>query len=144
MEQTSKYSPFRLRNPLTLFSHICYAIVMNYITKGKQMLSKIFGDSTPTVFSEEEQQNSNRIFKSKTPKYDFSWYLKWIASFFVLGAMSVRGVVELVYYDMVLTIIGLSLWLWVSFLWRDRALIILNGVGLLFVIRNFVEYLAGV
>ena len=144
MEQTRKYSPFRLRNPLTLFSHICYAIVMNYITKGKQMLSKIFGDSTPTVFSAEEQQNSNRIFKSKTPKYDFSWYLKWIASFFVLGAMSVRGVVELVYYDMVLTIIGLSLWLWVSFLWRDRALIILNGVGLLFVIHNFVEYLAGV
>ena len=144
MEQTSKYSPFRLRNPLTLFSHICYAIVMNYITKAIKGISKIFGDSTPTVFSAEEQQNSNRIFKSKTPKYDFSWYLKWIASFFVLGAMSVRGVVELVYYDMVLTIIGLSLWLWVSFLWRDRALIILNGVGLLFVIRNFVEYLAGV
>ena len=144
MEQTTKYSPIRLRNPLTLFSHICYAILMYFINKGKQMLSKIFGDSTPTVFSEEEQQNSNRIFKSKTPKYDFSWYLKWIASIFILIAMSMRGLEEYLYWDMMFSMIGLILWLWVSFLWRDRALILLNAVGFALVLRNFLVYMAGV
>ena len=43
-------------------------------------------------FSEEELRNSKRIYKSATPKYTVDWYIKWIASAFVLGAMSIRGV----------------------------------------------------
>ena len=41
-----------------------------------------------TKFSKEEIENSKRIFKSATPKYTVDWYLKWIASIFVLAAMS--------------------------------------------------------
>ena len=58
-------------------------------------------------------------------------------------AMSLRGVVGLEMYDLVLSIVGVALWLVVSLLWKDRALIILNGVGLLFLANNLITYLIG-
>lgn len=92
-------------------------------------------------FTPEEIENSDRIFKSATPKYTLDWYVKWVASVFVLVAMSFRGVAGYELYDLVLSIVGIALWLWVSVLWNDRALIMLNGAGLLLLIRNFVEYI---
>ena len=74
-----------------------------------------------------------------TPVGTVDWYIKWVASAFVLGAMSIRGVEGLQLTDLVLSIIGISLWLVVSILWRDRALIMLNGAGILFLIRNLAE-----
>jgi len=50
-----------------------------------------------------------------------------------------RGIPEYAFYDGILSILGLALWLWVSILWKDRALILLNGVGLLIVGRNLLE-----
>ena len=82
-----------------------------------------------------------RKIESVTPKGDLSWYIKWIASVFVLVAMSIRGVEEYIMYDLYLSTIGISLWLIVSVLWRDRALIMLNGAGLLFLIRNIFQNL---
>ena len=72
-----------------------------------------------------------------TPKQTLDWYVKWIASIFVLLAMSLRGIDEMIMWDLTLSIIGISLWLWVSILWKDRALILLNGVGLIFLAKNF-------
>jgi len=92
-------------------------------------------------FSKEELENSKRIFKSATPKYTADWYLKWISSVIVLCAMSIRGVPELIFYDLVLSVVGIFGWLIVSFMWRDRALILLNSFGLLFLLRNLVEQL---
>ena len=92
-------------------------------------------------FTSEELKKSKRIFKSATPKYDVSWYVKWVASIFVLAAMSMRGIAEFQFFDLILSIIGIGLWLIVSILWKDRALIMLNGVGLLLLMRNLIEYL---
>ena len=92
-------------------------------------------------FSKEELENSKRIFKSATPKYTADWYLKWISSVVVLCAMSIRGVPELIFYDLILSVVGIFGWLIVSFMWRDRALILLNSFGLLFLLRNLVEQL---
>ncbi len=92
-------------------------------------------------YSKEELEKSRRIFKSATPKYTPDWYIKWVASVFVLVAMSIRGVEEYIMYDLYLSTIGISLWLIVSVLWRDRALIMLNGAGLLFLIRNIFQNL---
>ena len=39
-------------------------------------------------------------------------------------------VVEFRTYDLVFGAIGIALWLWVSVMWKDRALIILNAVSL--------------
>ena len=90
-------------------------------------------------FSKEELKNSTRIAKSATPKYTIDWYVKWVASAFVLAAMSLRGIPEYQETDLVLSVIGITLWLWVSVVWKDRALILLNGVGLLFLVRNLLE-----
>ncbi len=88
--------------------------------------------------SQEELKKSNRWFKSATPKYTFDWYLKWIASVFILAAMSMRGVEGLQFYDLVLSIIGLIGWLVVAAIWEDRALIIVNSFGLLLLLKNLV------
>ena len=90
--------------------------------------------------SPEELKNSDRIFKSATPKYTIDWYVKWVASIFVLAAISIRGIEGLGMYDLGLSIVGISLWLWVSVIWNDRALIMLNGVGLALLLRTLFEY----
>ena len=91
--------------------------------------------------SQEELENSTRIQKSATPKYTIDWYVKWVASTFILAAMSMRGVVGLETTDLIVSTIGVALWLWVSIIWKDRALVLLNGVGLLFLLRNLFERL---
>lgn len=93
------------------------------------------------IYSIAEQENSKRIYKSATPKLTLDWYLKWMASALVLTSMAVRGIPELVVIDLTSSILGVFLWLLVSMIWKDRALIMLNGVGLLFLIRTAIERL---
>jgi hypothetical protein len=50
--------------------------------------------------------------------------------------MSIRGVEGLQTYDLILSIIGVTGWLVVSILWKDRALLVLNGAGLAFLLRT--------
>ena len=89
-----------------------------------------------------EIKHSNRIVKSATPKQDLSWYIKWISSFFILASMSMRGVEGLQMYDLLLSLVGVAGWMWVGFLWKDRALILLNGVGIILFTRTlFQDYI---
>jgi hypothetical protein len=98
---------------------------------------------TDKKFTKEEIENSKRIYKSATPKYTLDWYVKWIASVFVLCAMSLRGIDGLQMWDLGFSIIGITLWLWVSIMWKDRALIVLNAAGLLLLLRNIFTTLNG-
>lgn len=81
-------------------------------------------------FDPKELKNSKRIFKSATPKYDISWYIKWVSSVIILSAITIRasGVTELAWLDMLLSWIGSVGWFFVGLLWKDRAVLILNGV----------------
>lgn len=90
-------------------------------------------------FTVGEIKNSNRIQKSATPKQDLSWYIKWTASCFILASMSIRGIPELATWDISLSLIGVTGWMWVGFLWKDRALILLNGVGILLFARTLLQ-----
>ena len=93
-------------------------------------------------FTVGEIKHSNRIVKSATPKQDLSWYIKWISSFFILASMSMRGVEGLQMYDLILSLIGVAGWMWVGFLWKDRALILLNGVVIILFSRTlFQDYI---
>ena len=84
----------------------------------------------------------NKVINKVTPSHGLSWYLKWIGSTFILTAMSMRGVEGLGLIDLCLSIIGVLLWLWVGMLWKDRALIILNAVGVFILVKNLLtEYL---
>lgn len=61
---------------------------------------------------------------------DFQWYLKWCASIIVLTSLAMRAAgPEYRIYDLMFGWVGIALWLWVSVIWRDRALIMLNGVS---------------
>ena len=91
----------------------------------------------------EEIANSNRWFKSATPKQTLDWYIKWVASAMLLAGMSMRGIDGLQVYDLTISIVGVILWLWVSILWKDRALIVVNSVGLLLLVRNLITMLNG-
>jgi len=86
----------------------------------------------------EEIENSNRWQKSATPKQDLSWYIKWVASVLILAGMSIRGLEGFQLWDLTISAAGVTLWLWVSILWKDRALIVVNSVGLLLLIRNLI------
>jgi len=92
----------------------------------------------PKQFDPKEIENSKRIFKSATPKYTLDWYLKWVASILILISMSLRGIPGFVLADISISLVGVSLWLWVSILWKDRALILVNGVGLVLLLKNFI------
>ena len=105
----------------------------------KNPFTKLYKKALDTTFTKEEIKNSTRISKSATPKYTIDWYVKWVASSFVLAAMSLRGIPEYQETDLILSVIGITLWLWVSVIWRDRALILLNGAGLLYLMRNLLE-----
>jgi hypothetical protein len=92
-----------------------------------------------TKFDPKEIQNSKRIYKSATPKQDLSWYVKWVSSIFLLMGISVRGVEGFQVFDLICSLVGIAGWLVVGLLWKDRALIILNGVGLALLIRTVFE-----
>ena len=93
-----------------------------------------------TEFSKKELQNSKRIFKSATPKYTLDWYVKWIASVILIAAMFARGFEELKAYDLIFSFLGCAGWLWVSLIWKDRALIILNSVAMLILGQGILRY----
>jgi len=92
-------------------------------------------------FDPKEIENSNRIFKSATPKQDLSWYVKWLASLFILVGMSIRGLDGFQTMDLSVSIIGVAGWLIVGLLWKDRALILLNGIGLALLLRTLAQTL---
>ena len=93
-------------------------------------------------FHPDEIKNSKRIQKSATPKQDLSWYVKWTASCFILASMSIRGIEGLQFYDTILSLVGVTGWMVVGLLWKDRALILLNGAGIVLFIRTLVsEYM---
>ena len=87
-------------------------------------------------FTVAEIKHSTKIFKSATPKYDASWYVKWAASALILIAVMARGSTNVEWsllelnqqVDLIASCIGTIGWFIVGMLWKDRALILLNGV----------------
>jgi hypothetical protein len=61
---------------------------------------------------------------------NFDWYVKWAATVCMLLAMTARAAgIEYRMLDLVAGTLGVVLWLWVSVMWNDRALIILNATS---------------
>jgi len=57
------------------------------------------------------------------------WYVKWCATISILVSVVFRNAgFEYRMFDLTFGAMGTILWLWVSVLWKDRALIILNAV----------------
>ena len=74
---------------------------------------------------------------------NFDWYLKWAASVIILFSLAMRSAgPEYRLYDLLFGVVGIALWLWVSVIWRDRALIMLNGVSLFMLISALLRDLS--
>ena len=85
--------------------------------------------------------NKTYIVETQTPLYTLDWYVKWFSSFVVLAAVLCRSVEEVPkIYDMVLSLVGTTGWLYVGIAWHDRALILLNGVLVFVLAAGVVRY----
>ena len=73
---------------------------------------------------------------------NLDWYVKWGATVLILFSMIFRAAgVEWRAWDLAFGTIGVILWLWVSVMWNDRALIILNAVSVLLLASTFLNEL---
>ena len=79
--------------------------------------------------------------KKITPYKDKSWYVKWTASFFILAAIVIRAADYSHLLDMILGVIGMSMWAWVGFLWHDRSIIVLNAISAAILAIGILEYI---
>ncbi len=78
--------------------------------------------------------------KSKESK-SIDWWVKWIASIFLLAAMAFRATTTFPVVDLYLSTIGLLGWLWVGIIWKETALIVVNGVSVAILFVGIVNHL---
>ena len=64
----------------------------------------------------------NHLEKS-TPLHTKDWYITWVASIILLAGMILTA------QNLYVNVTGLIGWLAVAIMWNDRALIIINAVG---------------
>jgi len=95
----------------------------------------------PSV-TKEELENSNRIFKSATPKHTLDWYVKWFATTMIISAVVCRSA-GFHLMDLIFSIVGTAGWTYVAIAWHDRALIILNAVISVILAIGLLEYISG-
>ena len=98
---------------------------------------------TNPKFAPEELENSNRIFKSATPKYDLSWYVKWFSSILILVALTIRAADYPRIYDMWFGFFGMIGWTYVGILWKDRAIIIMNVISTALLLIGLLSHYRG-
>ena len=100
------------------------------VTPETEKLDNVIIEGQLGEYTVAEIKHSTRVSKSTTPKGDLSWWIKWIASIIVLVAVAIRsaGVPELMIWDMFLSWIGAGMWAVVGFMWKDRAILLLNSL----------------
>jgi len=82
--------------------------------------------------------------ESVTPKYDLSWYIKWVSSFFIiLGMMLTSLDVSLYPINLFFHLIGVIGWFVVGMLWHDRSLILLNGIAVTIFLMGIIKHFYG-
>jgi len=80
------------------------------------------------------------MIRSERGEKKLDWYVKWLASALVLSAIVFRSAgTEYHLFDLYFSFFGIGLWMWVSILWEDRALILLNGVGFAFLATGIIQ-----
>jgi len=98
------------------------------------------------VVEEQVQEivDAKNLVPKQTPKFDLSWYIKWVSSFFVLIAVACRAAGgDLAIYDLAFSTVGTAGWLWVGLLWNDRALIMLNAALFMILASGLLKILVG-
>jgi hypothetical protein len=80
--------------------------------------------------------------KRQTPYKTTDWYIKWFASItLLLGMMFTAN--QVYPLNIIFHLVGLIGWLIVSLMWNDRALIIINAVGIAIMANGLLGYFMG-
>lgn len=75
---------------------------------------------------------------SEKPK-DLTWKIKWVSTVTLILAMILTS--QNIYpYNLAFHILGILGWTYVSIVWNDRALIVINSVGLAIFSNGIVSY----
>ena len=74
-----------------------------------------------------------------TPKDSLSWYIKWLSSSFLIAAMAIRASDGSNFIDTLLSFTGAFGWFCVACLWKDRALITLNAIGMFILFSGLLQ-----
>jgi len=75
-----------------------------------------------------------------TPLYTKDWYLKWVSCIILLIGMTLTA--QNIYpINLFVNLVGLVGWLIVAIIWNDRALIVINAVGVSIYTNGIVGYL---
>ena len=78
--------------------------------------------------------------KTVTPLHTTDWYIKWVSSIVLIIGM-VLTANNLFPWNVLIQAIGIAGWLIVSIMWNDRALMIVNAVGVAILLNGFVGHL---
>ncbi len=81
--------------------------------------------------------------KTSTPlkeHHELVWYIKWASSIILVFAM-IATTNDLYPWNMFLQFLGVAGWLWVSIIWNDRALIVINAVASAIFINGIVMWI---
>ena len=81
-------------------------------------------------------------FEKVTPVYDLSWYVKWSSSIIIIVGMILSSL-NVYPINLFVHTVGVAGWLWVGFLWHDRALILLNGIAIAVFVLGIGNYYVG-
>tara|TARA_B100000085_G_scaffold226518_1_gene212222 strand:- start:126 stop:410 length:285 start_codon:yes stop_codon:yes gene_type:complete len=91
----------------------------------------------------ENLKEHENVAKTSTPlrhHHPLSWYVKWISSIILIFAM-IATTNNLYPINMILQGLGVAGWLWVSIIWNDRALIVVNAVAVAIMINGLVIWI---
>lgn len=76
-----------------------------------------------------------------TPRHDITWYVKWLSCALVISAVACRSVEEVPkIYDVIFSFAGTVGWLWVGYMWHDRAIMVLNTVLAFMLLLSLMRY----
>jgi len=92
------------------------------------------------LFTKNERLNVTQTVEKQTPKGDLSWYIKWLASFFIIAAVCFRSAGADPIYDLVFSVLGTTGWATVGILWHDRAIMMLNGILSVILVVGIISY----
>ena len=71
--------------------------------------------------------------------HTLDWYIKWVSSIILIVGM-VLTANNLFPWNVLVQCLGIAGWLIVSVMWNDRALIIVNAVGVAILLNGLVAY----
>ena len=91
----------------------------------------------------ENLKEHENVAKTSTPlrhHHPLSWYVKWCSSIILIFAM-IATTNNLYPINMILQGLGVAGWLWVSIIWNERALIVVNAVAVAIMINGLVIWI---